>query len=72
MKEQNELNTFYTTNMNDILEQLQELFPGCSVSHAILSRGSDGKLYDISKINDRILQVIITALPNSYIFIDWS
>jgi hypothetical protein len=63
---------FYIKNIDTILNKLKELFPGCSVSHTLLARGKDGKLYDISKINDKILSLIDTALNNSYIVIDWS
>jgi len=63
---------FYITNMSDILEGLQVLFPGCSVSHALLSKGTDGKLYDISKLDDTTLKLVNKALDNSYIVIDWS
>jgi hypothetical protein len=63
---------FYIQNIDIILNKLKELFPGCSVSHALLARGKDDKLYDISKIDDKMLLLIDTALNNSYIVIDWS
>lgn len=63
---------FYTTNMDKILSKLRELFPGCVVSHTLLSRGSNGKLYDISKIKDDELKLVSTVNENSYIVIDWS
>lgn len=63
---------FYLKNMPDILAGLQELFPGCAVSHTLLSRGTDGKMYDISKLDDKVLPFVNRALDQSYIVIDWS
>jgi hypothetical protein len=58
--------------MCEILRILKELFPKCSVRHTLVSLGKDGKLYDISKINDDILSCINEFNKNSYIIIDWS
>lgn len=63
---------FYRRNMSDILNQLQQLFPDCSVTHTLLSLGTNGNLYDISKMNDKMLPYIDTPLENSYIVIDWT
>lgn len=65
-------NEFHITNMCEILRILKELFPKCSVRHTLVSLGKDGKLYDISKINDDILSCINEVNKNSYIIIDWS
>jgi hypothetical protein len=58
--------------MPDILAVLQELFPDSSVTHAILTCDADGKLYDISKLDDKMLPYVNRALDESYIVIDWS
>lgn len=63
---------FYIQNIDTILNKLKELFPKYSVSHTLLAKGKNGKLYDISKINDDILPLIDTTLKHSYIVIDWS
>ena len=63
---------FYLKNMPDILAGLQELFPGCDVSHTLLSKGTDGKMYDISKLDDKVLPFVNRALDQSYIVVDWS
>lgn len=63
---------FYIQNMPEILARLQELFPGCDVSHTILSRGTDGKMYDISKLDEKVLPFVDRALNQSCIVIDWS
>ena len=63
---------FYVKNMPDILVGLQVLFPGCDVTHTLLSKGTDGKMYDISKLDDKVLPFVNRALDQSYIVIDWS
>ncbi len=64
--------SFYLKNVPDILAGLQELFPGCDVSHTLLSKGTDGKMYDISKLDDKVLPFVNRALDQSYIVVDWS
>jgi hypothetical protein len=63
---------FYLKNMPDILAGLQELFPGCHVCHTLFSKGKDGKMYDISKLDDKVLPFVNRALDQSYIVVDWS
>ena len=67
-----EPNEFYIANMEVILKNLSSLFPECKVTHGILSRGYDGKLYDISRIDEAILHKISGVIPNSFIVVDWS
>lgn len=63
---------FYVSNMGEILNDLEFLFPQCYVAHTLLTRGTNGKLYDISRIDDDILPLVNDTLPNSYIVVDWS
>jgi hypothetical protein len=63
---------FHLENMSDILTTLQHLFPECSISHSIMARAKDGKLYDVSKLDDVVLPFVDRALDQSYIVIDWS
>lgn len=63
---------FYLKNMPEILAGLQELFPDCDVRHTLLSRGTDGKMYDISKLDEKVLPFVNRALDQSYIVVDWS
>ncbi len=63
---------FYLKNMPDILAGLQELFPGCDVSQTQFSMGADGKMYDISKIDEKVLPFVNSAYNQSCIVIDWS
>ena len=63
---------FYIENMTDILSRLQSLFPECSISHSIMAKAKDGKLYDVAKLDDAVLPFVDRALDQSYIVIDWS
>ena len=63
---------FYIKNIKDILASLQQLFPDCFVSHSIMARAKDGKLYDVAKLDDAVLPFVDRALDQSYIVIDWS
>lgn len=63
---------FYVENMFDILRGLQNLFPECTVSHTLLSKGTDGKFYDISTLDEKLLPFVNRALDQSFIVIDWS
>ena len=65
-------NPFYIENMADILSGLQALFPDCTVSHTLLSQGTDGKFYDISTLDEKVLPFVNRALDQSFIVIDWS
>lgn len=63
---------FYLENMVDILDGLRNLFPECTISHSTLSQGTDGKFYDISTLDEKVLPFINRALDQSFIVIDWS
>lgn len=63
---------FYLNNIADILAELQALFPGCTITHSLMAKGRDGKLYDLTKIDDSVLPFIDQTLEQSYIVIDWS
>jgi hypothetical protein len=58
--------------MADILSGLQALFPDCIVSHTLLCKGTDGKFYDISTLDEKVLPFVNRALDQSFIVIDWS
>jgi hypothetical protein len=63
---------FYTTNMSSILAGLKELFPDAYIAHTLLSKGIDGKMYDVARISDTDLRQISKTNENSYIIVDWS
>ena len=59
-------------NMSDILVRLRSLFPDSVVDFKSLSRGQDGKMYDIVDIDERMKPFIDTRYDQSFIVIDWS
>lgn len=63
---------FFRTNIYDILRGLQCLFPDCKVERVTLARAQDGKMYDISKLGDKVLPFINRLETQDYIIIDWS
>jgi hypothetical protein len=65
-------NNFYSKNMTDILNGLQELFPDSSITHTIFALGTDGKMYDIEKLDDSTLPLVNIASDQSTIVIDWT
>lgn len=63
---------FYKKYIGQIIKRLKSLFPECEVNHVIMTRSYDGKLYDITKIDDKVASYIKEAINNTYIVIDWS
>uniref|UniRef100_A0A6C0HFI4 Uncharacterized protein n=1 Tax=viral metagenome TaxID=1070528 RepID=A0A6C0HFI4_9ZZZZ len=59
-------------NMPDILDKLRDLFPDSKVDFKSLSRGQDGKMYDIADIDERMKPFINTQFNQDFIVIDWS
>jgi len=66
------LHKFYIDNMPLILAKLKPLFPDSSVHHAILARGIDGRMYDISCLNDYTMSLVEKASDDSHIVINWA
>jgi len=71
---QNDQAAFHQANMPDILKGLEELFPGCFVAFTsiTMAQGNDGKMYDVSDLDDKALAFVNNAQKNSYIVIDWT
>jgi hypothetical protein len=63
---------FMSDIMPDVLVRLQSLFPDSNVNFKTLSRGKDGKMYDIVNIDERMKPFIDTRYDQSFIVIDWS
>jgi len=63
---------FYPENMPEIIKKLKCLFPECIVKHTLMARDHNGKLHDISDLNDDVLPFVNRTLDRSYIVIDWS
>jgi hypothetical protein len=64
--------SFHMENMPEILRRLHALFPNYHISHTILSRGTDGMLYDIARLNDNTLPLVDSVLEASYIVVDFA
>jgi hypothetical protein len=58
--------------MKLILDGLRLVFPECLVEHATLVRAQDGKLYDISKLDEKMIPFIDMQQRTEYIVVDWS
>jgi hypothetical protein len=59
-------------NIFDILSRLRTLFPDSSVEFNSLSRGQDGKMYDIANIDEKMKPFINPQYNQNVIVIDWS
>jgi hypothetical protein len=64
--------SFFKTNMSELLKRLSSLFPDTKVVHTLLALGSDGKYYDVASIDDTDLYKVNGVIDQSFIFIDWS
>ena len=58
--------------MNEIVNGLKDLFPGCSVKHTTFYMGMDGKMHDIIQIDEHALHYISRKGCKEYIVVDWS
>jgi len=63
---------FQRDNMIDILTGLRDLFPDCSIKNTTLSRGQDGKMYDISTMDEKLRPFIDSRYNQESIIIDWT
>lgn len=73
---------FYRTNLVEIINGVQMLFPDSSVKHTTITMVGvrDGKLYDISKIDENIVPGVTKPIPcitraaavEDYIVVDWT
>ena len=59
-------------NIFDILARLRTLFPDSSIEYKSLSRGQDGKMYDIVNIDERMKPFINPRHNQDVIVSDWS
>jgi hypothetical protein len=70
----NSLSQFYldfcNANLDVILAKLQKKFPDTRVSHSLLTRAPDGKLYDVDTLGEE--HFANTMNTKSYIVLDWS
>jgi len=64
--------TFYEKNKDDIISGLKTLFPDCLIDYKMLSRGNDGKMYDITNIDEKMRPFINRQHDQAHIVVDWS
>ncbi len=69
---QQHYSTFCQINKDDIINNLKTLFTDCSIDYKILSRGNDGKMYDITNIDEKMKPFINRQHDQAHIVIDWS
>ena len=55
-----------------VLTNVKQRFPGVCIKHTLLSKGTDGKMYDISTLNDTTIHLVSKVEEDSFILIDWS
>jgi len=58
--------------MNEIVNGLKDLFPGCCVKHTTFYMGIDGKMHDIIQIDEPTLHFMNRKGCKEYIVVDWS
>jgi len=70
----NQLDSFdsFDIYMGDIVNRLKEVFPDCSVKHITMSMGFDGKMHNITEIDEKALPFINRKSCQEYIVVDWS
>ena len=69
---QNKDPDIYREHKDEILERLRALFPDCGVDYVTLTRGGDGQMYDLTKLDAWVLALINRRDAKEYIMIDWS
>ena len=63
---------FHLANMKEIISELETLFPDCSVKHTQMAQGRDGKLYDLSSIDEHLRPLINVHRMVEGIIVNWS
>lgn len=63
---------FTETDKDDLLTGLRTLFPDCVVEYQTLVQGTDGKMYDFSKMDRAMLPFINNRQTQEFLVIDWS
>lgn len=71
---QNEWATVHKDNMTEIVSKLRDLFPMCAVEYksVTMAMGNNGKMQDVSDLDEKSLSFIKNSQTNSYIIVDWS
>jgi hypothetical protein len=65
-------NPFQLADVKEIIGELETLFPDCSVKYTQMAQGRDGKLYDVSSLDDKLRPLLNLNSPKECIVVDWS
>lgn len=65
-------NPFQLADVKEIIGELETLFPDCSVKYTQMAQGRDGKLYDVSTLDDKLRPLLNLNSAKECIVIDWS
>ena len=71
-KIEGETTNFVINNWKKIKNALEEIFPKCTISYKVLSKGVNGNMYDTSDNYEIIKPFIDHTLDENHIVIDWS
>ncbi len=57
---------------DEVLQHLRSTFPGCAVEIKTLSKATDGKMYDVSTLDEATLRFVDRRNDQTYLIVDWS
>ena len=63
---------FQLADVKEIIGELETLFPDCSVKYRQMAQGRDGKLYDVSSLDDKLRPLLNLHCAKECIVVDWS
>ena len=63
---------FFMENIEHIIEQLQPLFPDCTIRYTSLVTAQNGKKYDTSTLDEAMLSLINRHSEHLHLIVDWS
>jgi hypothetical protein len=63
---------FFMENIEHIIEQLQPLFPDCTIRYTSLVTAQNGKKYDTSTLDEAMLSLINQDSEHLHLIVDWS
>ncbi len=63
---------FILKSSDEIIQHLRSTFPDCSVEIKTLSKAADGKMYDVSTLDEAALRFVDRRFDQSHLIVDWS
>ncbi len=63
---------FILKTSDEILAHLRSTFPDCSVEIKTLSKAADGKMYDVSTLDETALRFVDRRNDQTHLIVDWS